>query len=134
MLVSIGRNIYIIPLLSIVESMQPKKEDVKTIEGKGEVIYFRGEYVSLVRLYEMFGIESRHVNPWEALVVVVESGSTRIGLMVDDLMGQQQIVIKSLDNYITRSRAISGAAILGDGKVALIVDIHGLIEDIGEGR
>ncbi len=130
MLVSIGKNIYIIPLLSIVESMQPKKEDIKTVEGKGEMISFRGEFVSLVRIYDLFGIEGRHKNPWEGLVIVVESGNTRIGLLVDDLLGQQQIVIKSLDNYITRSRSISGAAILGDGKVALIVDIHGLVEDI----
>lgn len=134
MLVSIGKNIYIIPLLAIVESMQPKKDDVKTVEGKGEVIYFRGEYVSLVRLYSLFSIEARHVNPWEGLVIVVESGNTRVGLLVDDLLGQQQIVIKSLDNYIMRSRAISGSAILGDGKVALIVDIHGLVEDINEGN
>lgn len=130
MLVSIGKNIYIIPLLSIVESMQPKAEDIRTVEGKGEMIQFRGEYVSLVRLYDLFSIEANHKNPWEGLVIVVESGSTRIGLLVDDLLGQQQIVIKSLDNYITRSRSISGAAILGDGKVALIIDIHGLVEDI----
>jgi len=130
MLVSIGRNIYIIPLLSIVESMQPKQEDVKTVEGKGEMISFRGEFVSLARLYDLFEIDARHKNPWEGLVIVVESANTRIGLLVDDLLGQQQIVIKSLDNYITRSRSISGAAILGDGKVALIVDIHGLVEDI----
>ena len=134
MLVSIGRNIYIIPLLSIIESMQPKKEDVKTVEGTGEVIYFRGEYVSLVRLYDLFSIEARRTDPWEGLVIIVESGNTRVGLLVDDLLGQQQIVIKSLDNYIMRSRAISGAAILGDGKVALIVDIHGLVEDINEGN
>ena len=64
-------------------------------------------------------------------MIIVESGMTSIGLLMDDLMGQQQIVIKSLDNYITQSRAISGAAILGDGKVALIIDIHGLVEDMG---
>jgi two-component system chemotaxis sensor kinase CheA len=130
MLVKIGRSIYIIPLLSIVESMQPKKDDIKTIEGKGEVIHFRGEFVPLVRLYDAFGLESQYKNPWEALIIVVEAGNVRMGLMVDDLLGQQQIVIKSLDNYITVSRAISGGAILGDGRVALIIDIHGLVEDI----
>ncbi len=130
MLVSIGNYTYIIPLLSIVESMQPKKEEVKTIEGKGEVILVRGEYVSLIRMYELFGVEGIHQNPWDGLVVIVESGNDRVGLLIDDLLGQQQIVIKSLDTYITRSRAVSGAAILGDGKVALIIDIHGLIEEI----
>jgi two-component system chemotaxis sensor kinase CheA len=71
-----------------------------------------------------------YYNPWEALIVLVESGESRVGLMVDDLIGQQQIVIKSLDTNVTRSRAVSGAAILGDGKVALILDVHGLIQDL----
>lgn len=130
MLVNIGRNIYIIPLLSVVESIQPKRDEVKTVEGRGEVLLVRGEYVSLVRLYDMFGVEPDYTNPWECLVVIVESGTTRVGLMIDDLIGQQQIVIKSLDSFISSSRAISGAAIMGDGRVSLIIDIHGLIEDI----
>ncbi len=130
MLVRVGKNVYIIPLLSIVESLQPAKEHVKTVEGKGEVMLVRDEYVPLVRLYEHFGIVSDCTNPWEALVVVVESGKSRIGMMVDDLVGQQQIVIKSLDTYITRSRALSGAAIMGDGTVALIIDVHGLVGEI----
>ncbi len=130
MLVNVGDSIYIVPLLSVVESIQPKKEDVKTVEGRGEVIHARGEYVTLIRLYDLFGIKAKFTDPWESLVVIVESGTSKIGLLVDDLIGQQQIVIKSLDNFITKSRAVSGAAILGDGKVALIIDIHGLIMDI----
>ena len=129
MLVSIGGLIYIIPLLSVVESIQPKKEEVKTIEGKGEVILVRGEYIPFMRMYELFEIESMHIDPSQGLVVIAESGNTRVGLLIDDLLGQQQIVIKSLDSFISHSRAISGAAILGDGKVALIIDIHGLLED-----
>ncbi|MDY6935466.1 MAG: chemotaxis protein CheA [Spirochaetota bacterium] len=130
MLVRVGRSIYIIPLLSIVESLQPSREAVETVEGKGEVIYVRGEYVMLLRLYDLFGIEPEYRNPWESLVVIVESGGVLLGLMIDDLIGQQQIVIKSLDNYITKSRAVSGASILGDGTVSLILDIHGLIGEI----
>jgi len=130
MLVRVGINVYIIPLLSIVESLQPEKDHVKTVEGKGEVMLVRGEYVPLVRLYEHFGINADVTNPWESLVVVVESGSDRLGIMIDDLVGQQQIVIKSLENYITQSRALSGAAILGDGKVALIIDVHGMVGDL----
>lgn len=130
MLVSIGKYIYIIPLLSVLESIRPKKEELKTIEGKGEVILVRGEYVSLIRLYEVFGIEAERHDPSEGLVVIVESGTTRVGLLIDDLLGQQQIVIKSLDDFISTTRAVSGAAILGDGKVALIIDIFGLVEDI----
>lgn len=130
MLVKIGESVYIIPLLSVLESIQPKEEEIKTIEKKGEVIHVRGEYVTLIRSYDFFGIEPLYYNPWEALVVLVESGESRVGLMVDDLIGQQQIVIKSLDTDVTKSRAVSGAAILGDGNVALILDIHGLIQDL----
>jgi two-component system chemotaxis sensor kinase CheA len=130
MLVKIGESIYIIPLLSVLESIQPKEEDIKTVEKRGEVVQVRGEYVTLIRSYDFFGIEPMYYNPWEALIVLVESGESRVGLMVDDLIGQQQIVIKSLDTNVTRSRAVSGAAILGDGKVALILDVHGLIQDL----
>ncbi|MCP4133592.1 MAG: chemotaxis protein CheA [bacterium] len=130
MLVGVGQHTYVVPLLSIVESMKPKKEDLKTVEGKGEVMLVRGEYVTLLRLYDIFKVDSEKQDPWDALVVIVESGNTKVGLMVDELIGEQQIVIKSLDDFITNSRAISGASILGDGRVALILDIHGLIGDL----
>lgn len=130
MLIRIGESILIIPLLSVVETIQIKEQDYKTVEGKGELILVRGEYISLIRLNELFGIEAGNTNPWEALFVIVESDSERVGIMIDELIGQQQIVIKSIDNFITDSRAISGATILGDGRVALIVDIHGLVEEI----
>ena len=131
MLVRVGGNIFIIPLLSILESIQPEQNQVKTVKGQGEVVQIRGEYVSLVRTYQLFEIEPEYREPWEGLVVVVESGGSQLGLMIDELLGQQQIVIKSLDSYITSTRSISGAAILGDGRVALIIDIHGLVGDIG---
>ncbi len=131
MLVRIGKNRYIIPLLSVVETIRPAKDDIKTIEGKGEVLLYRGEFITLVRLYDVLGIDAEYHNPWEALVVIAESEDRRLGLLIDDMPGQQQIVIKSLDNYITKSRAISGASILGDGTVALIIDIFGLIEELG---
>jgi two-component system chemotaxis sensor kinase CheA len=130
MLVRVGKNTYIIPLLSIMETIQAREEDIKTIEGKGEVVIAREEYISLVRTYKHFGIEADHTDPWEALQVIVESSGEKVALMVDDLLGQQQTVIKSLDKGITESRSISGAAILGDGSIALIIDIHGLISEI----
>ncbi len=132
MLVRVGREAYIVPLLSIVESMQPSETDVKTVEGKGEIIKVRGNYISLVRLHRLFGVDADRTEPHEALVVIVESGDRKIGIMVDDLLGQHQTVIKSLDKGITESRAISGAAILGDGSVALIIDIHGLIGELSQ--
>lgn len=130
MLVRVGEHRYIIPLLSIVESLQPKAEEVKTVEKRGEVVLVRGEYVTLLRLYELFGVKPDITNPSEGLVVIVESAGIWIGLLIDELLGQQQIVIKNLVNQITSSRALSGAAILGDGRVALILDVHGLLGEI----
>jgi len=130
MLVSIGRSILIVPLLSVIETIQIREQDYKTVEGKGEVILVRGEYISLIRLDRLFGLEAKFTEPWESLIVIVESDGERVGIMIDDLVGQQQIVIKSIDSFITSSRSISGATILGDGRVALIVDIHGLVQEI----
>jgi two-component system chemotaxis sensor kinase CheA len=130
MLCRVGNNTYIVPLLSIVESIQPKKEDVHTLEGKGEMVFVRGEYLSLVRSYDYFGVKPEYTDPWKALLIIVESGGEKLALMIDDLIGQQQVVIKSLDSFITTERAISGAAIMGDGSVALIVDIHGMLNNI----
>lgn len=130
MLIRVGQEKYIVPLLSIVESLQPRKEDVKTVEGKGEVVQVRGEYVSLIRLYSSFGIEPNYTNPWDGLVMIVEAGGKKVAMMIDDLLGQQQIVIKSIEDDITVNKALSGAAILGDGDVALIIDIQGLIKQM----
>lgn len=130
MLVRVGHNIYIIPLLSIVESLKPSKNSIQTIEGKGEVLFVREEYVPVIRLYNVFKTKSDFLNAWDGLVVIVESAGVRIGIMVDDLVGQQQIVIKNIDKYVTTRRSVSGAAILGDGKVALIIDVHGLIGEM----
>ncbi|MBN2039827.1 MAG: chemotaxis protein CheA [Spirochaetes bacterium] len=130
MLVRVGTNKYVIPLLSIIESIQPKKNTVKTIEGKGETIFVRGEYISLLRLNNLFNIKSDFKNPWDCLVVVVESNGTSLGIVVDELIGQQQIVLKSLDSDLTKNRAISGASLLGDGTVSLIIDIHGLVSEL----
>ncbi|NLV66371.1 MAG: chemotaxis protein CheA [Spirochaetes bacterium] len=130
MLVSLGETILIVPLLSVIETIQVKQQDYRTVEGRGEVILVRGEYISLIRLDRLFGIEANCKEPWEGLIVIVESEGERLGIMIDDLIGQQQIVIKSIDTFITSSRSISGATILGDGKVALIIDIHGLVQEI----
>ncbi|MDA3900769.1 MAG: chemotaxis protein CheA [Spirochaetes bacterium] len=130
MLIKVGQCVYIIPLLSIIESIQPKKEEVKTIKGQGEVVLVRNEYITLIRMYKFFDQKPMFENPWEALVVIVESNGEKLALMIDDLIGQQQIVIKSLDTNVTNNRSISGAAILGDGNVSLIIDIHGLLYEI----
>ncbi|HNX58153.1 MAG TPA: chemotaxis protein CheA, partial [Spirochaetota bacterium] len=130
MLCRVGMSVYIIPLLSIVESIKPKKEEIRTVEGQGEVVQVRGEFVSLIRMHSLYGIKGEFENPWDALLIIVESTGTKLALMVDDLIGQQQVVIKSIDNFITKDKSVSGAAIMGNGTVALIVDIHGLLSDI----
>jgi two-component system chemotaxis sensor kinase CheA len=131
MLVRSGANVFIIPLLSIVECVQPARENIETVGGRGEFFMVRGSCVPLVRLYEYFGTAALVRNPWEALVVIVESGRDMLGIMVDEVVGQQQIVIKSLGDHVTSTRAVSGAAILGDGRVALILDVHGMSAEIG---
>jgi two-component system, chemotaxis family, sensor kinase CheA len=126
--VSVGSETYIVPLISIVESMQLKTANVSRLSGRGEVFPFRGYYLPIIRLYELFGIEPRTRVLDEGLVVVAEGeGHQRIGLFVDDLLGQQQVVIKSLEANYGHVDGVSGATILGDGSVALILDIPGLI-------
>jgi len=126
--VSVGSETYIVPLISIVESMQLKASAVSRLSGRGEVFSFRGYYLPIVRLYEVFGVEPRTRNLDEGLIVVAEGeGHARIGLFVDELLGQQQVVIKSLEANYGNVQGVSGATILGDGSVALILDIPGLI-------
>jgi len=130
MLVTIDTNIFVLPLLSVIESIQPKKESISTIEAKGELILVRDEYIPIVRLYEHFNINPKNKNLYEGLVVIVESDGKKVAIFIDDLIGQQQIVIKSIERDISNSKSVSGATILGDGKVALIIDVHGLIQDL----
>jgi two-component system, chemotaxis family, sensor kinase CheA len=129
--VSVGNETYIVPLVSIVESMQLKSAEISRISGRGEVFSFRGHYLPIVRLHEIFAVEPRTRILDEGLVVVAEGdGHQRVGLFVDDLLGQQQVVIKSLEANYGRIDGVSGATILGDGSVALILDIAGLIRTL----
>jgi two-component system, chemotaxis family, sensor kinase CheA len=125
--VAVGTETYIVPLISIVESLQLKTASVSRLSGKGEVFSFRGDYLPIVRLHELFGVEPRARALNEGLVVVAEGDGRRVGLFVDDLLGQQQVVIKSLEANYGHVEGVSGATILGDGSVALILDLAGLI-------
>jgi len=125
--VCVGEDTYIVPLVSIVESLQIKAGGVNRLSNAGEVISFRGNYLPLLRLHELFGIEPRSHAIHEGLVVVVEGDGQRAGLFVDELRGQQQVVIKSLETNYGQVPGVSGATILGDGSVALILDVSGLI-------
>ena len=125
--VSVGSETYIVPLITIIESLQLKPGAVSRIAGHQEVFWFRDGYVPIVRLHEMFGVRARAGGLHEGLIMVVEGDGRRVGLFVDDLLGQQQVVIKSLETNFRRVDGVSGATILGDGAVALILDIPGLI-------
>jgi two-component system chemotaxis sensor kinase CheA len=125
--VAVGTETYIVPLITIIESLQLKPGMVNRVAGQGEVFWFRDAYVPVVRLHEVFGLEPRTTQLHEGLIMVVEGEGRRVGLFVDDLLGQQQVVIKSLETNFRRVDGVSGATILGDGAVALILDVPGLI-------
>jgi len=125
--VAVGTETYIVPLISIVESMQLKATGITRLSGHSEVLSFRGDYLPIIRLHELFGVEPRSRALHEGLVVVAEGDGRRVGLFVDDLLGQQQVVIKSLEANYGHIEGVSGATILGDGSVALILDVPGLI-------
>jgi two-component system, chemotaxis family, sensor kinase CheA len=125
--VAVGGETYIIPLISIVESMRLKETSISRLSGHKEVFSFRGDYLPIIRLHELFGVEPRTRTLHEGLVVIAEGDGRRVGLFVDDLLGQQQVVIKSLETNYGRVEGVSGATILGDGSVALILDVTGII-------
>ena len=125
--VAVGTETYIIPLISIVESMRLKETSISRLSGHNEVFSFRGDYLPIIRLHELFGVEPRARALHEGLVVIAEGDGRRVGLFVDDLLGQQQVVIKSLEVNYGHVEGVSGATILGDGSVALILDVTGII-------
>ena len=98
------------------------------MQGRGEMVLERGELMPLVRLYRLFDVVPSTEDPTEALIVVVEADGKKCCLLVDDLLAQQQVVIKSLGEALGRVRGVSGGAIMGDGRVTLILDVPGLVE------
>ena len=126
MTVRVGQDNYIIPLIAVTESIRPKPNELQRIVGKGEVVNLRGEWVPVVKLYEAFTLTPDFTDPSQALLVIVETDGRRLAVLVDELTGQQQVVIKSLEQNYRKVEAISGATILGDGQVALILDVPGL--------
>ncbi len=128
MTVRIGRETYIVPLLSILESIQPMREAVKTVVGKGELINVRGTFLSMVRLYEVFNLQPEYTDPAKSILLILETEGERVAVMVDEILGQQQVVIKSMEQNFRKVEGIAGATILGDGTVGFILDVRGLLE------
>ncbi len=127
-LVRVGQQRFVLPLVSIVESIRPSPEHVRSVAGEGEVVMVRREPLPLLRLHRLFDVATDVLDPSRGLVAVVEHDSHRFALMVDELLGQQQVVIKNLQANFRRVEGAMGATILGDGQVTLILDIAGLVE------
>lgn len=131
MSVRVGDEIYILPLGYVVESLQPAREDVKEIAGQGRVVRVRGEYLPLIALHELFGIAARCTEPSQGILVILESEGARAALLLDELVGQQQVVVKNLESNYRKVPGISGATILGDGGVSLILDVATMLRGYG---
>lgn len=127
MSVNVGEEIYILPLSFVIESLQPAAEDVKEVTGQGRVVKVRDEYLPLIPLYQIFDIESRCTDPSQGILVILQSDGKKAALLVDGLVGQQQVVVKNLESNYRKVAGISGATILGDGGVSLILDVTNLM-------
>lgn len=125
--IQVANEVYILPLISIIETVEVKSKDIKHVSGKGELYALRDEYIPIIRLYEIFNLTPQTKELEEGLVTIVEGDGKKIGLFIDDLLGQQQVVIKSLEDNYRKVIGLSGATILGDGSVALILDVPGLM-------
>ncbi|WP_040725822.1 chemotaxis protein CheA [Thiomicrorhabdus sp. Kp2] len=122
-LCSVGSQTYVFPLISIIESIQVDKSHVKGIAGETELYKLRDSYIPVIRLHKKLGVEDAQQDLADGLLVVVEDAGQRAGIFVDDLLGQQQVVIKSLESNFMKIEGIAGATILGDGTVSLILDV-----------
>jgi two-component system chemotaxis sensor kinase CheA len=128
MTVSLGESMFVIPLNLIVETLQPSPEDIKTIAGKGQMVEVRGEYLPVIALHRVFHLPANITDPSKGILVLIEADSRKAALLVDALVGQQQVVIKSLESNFRKINGVSGATIMGDGTVALILDVPALIK------
>ncbi|QSX37152.1 chemotaxis protein CheA [Shewanella sedimentimangrovi] len=130
-LVRIGRHIYVVPLVSIYESLQVAPSRINRLSEDQELIRLRDEYLPVVKVHQVFNHDAEAREIKDGLVMVVDNSNEKVGLLVDELLAQQQVVIKSLEDNYTRIPGISGATILGDGTVALIIDVAGLVNLAG---
>ena len=127
MSVRVGREIFILPLNSIAESLQPKADAVNAIAGRGNVVTVRGEYLPVLSLADVYGMRGDKERYEEGILVILESEGSKTALFVDDLVGQHQVVIKSLETNYKKVAGISGATIMGDGRVAMILDVAHIV-------
>ncbi len=123
----VGQEIYVVSLVSIIETVQPSREQISSIVGQVDLLRHRGDFLPIIRLHELFDVAHERASLTGGLLVVVEADGQRVALLVDELLAQQQVVIKSLDTNFKHVRGLAGATIHGDGTVALIIDVPGVI-------
>jgi two-component system chemotaxis sensor kinase CheA len=128
MLVGVDDEKYVIPTTAVQKAFKPSREDCFTVEGKGEIVKDRGDLIPVIRLNEINNSSSQKKSIWNSLVVVVESKDEKRALLIDELLGKDEYVIKSLGGSMEDVQGIAGGAILSDGRVGLILDIHGIFE------
>jgi two-component system chemotaxis sensor kinase CheA len=128
MIVRVGKERYILPTTAIRQALRPTRKDYTHIIGKGEMISVMGRLMPLIRLADLFGIAAKNQEPWDAITVVVEGEGRAKCIMVDEILGKAEVVIKSLGDGLKNTKGISGGAILGDGQIGLIIDPEGLFE------
>jgi two-component system chemotaxis sensor kinase CheA len=126
--IAVGDQIYIVPLSFISESLQPAACDIKGVSGQGQVVHVRGEYLPMIALHQVFNITPRVTDPAQGILVLLEADGKKVALFVDDLVGQHQVVIKSLETNYRKVVGVSGATIMGDGRVAMIMDVGALVK------
>jgi two-component system, chemotaxis family, sensor kinase CheA len=126
LVVGVGDQRYIVPIFAVREMLQPAEEAISTIHGRQEMALVRGSLLPVIRLHQRFHVHPKHQNPWESLLIVAESGTKLFCLMVDELIDKQEVVIKSLGEGMRNIAGVAGGAILGDGRVGLILDPEGL--------
>jgi len=126
MSVKVADEVFILPLNAVMESLQPREEDLHPLAGGERVLEVRGEYLPLVELWKVFEVDRAKTEATQGIVVILQSAGRRYALLVDQLIGQHQVVVKNLESNYRKVPGISAATILGDGSVALIVDVSAL--------
>lgn len=125
--VTVGDQLFIVPLTYIAESLKPKAEDIRTVRGQGRVVQVRGDYLPVIALHEVLGLQPAVTEIHDGILVILDAEGSKAAMFVDTLVGQHQVVIKSLESNYRRVPGISGATIMGDGSVALILDAAALV-------
>ena len=129
MSVKVGNEIFILPLNCVMESLQPTAEDIYTVANGERVVRVRGEYLPVVALHEIFSVEGARTDPTQGIVTIMQTEGRRFAMLIDELVGQQQVVVKNLETNYRKVHGVSAATILGDGSVALIVDVTALLRE-----